>query len=572
MRSALLVTGIATAIVVLMPGIVVVGFLFLIIPGLILALVPTVFLYLASTALIRRFIGSGRGVLPTVVALGISLAIGWAVVQPFRAKALSDWQAAQRPDVAPDAPIALSGRVRVETIGSRYRKDSAIACDYLCAAILELPGVRSVSVVRDETGVTFALRDPGAQSGPGAFPDDPGQLYQKLGYPGNYDARKRAGRALEARWALRLATNYRLSAEPLVDGADWTLRSFYEGQRRGLRVWRAEIVDANSTARYRASVVRHRVLERIFHFGFEGGSSADGFAGAGFNIGRQSVRSGDARLESDTQGALLNAIQLPPPIVGADTVERLKEEVRAMLADPAATPGRIALATRWLSLFWFDAAPDDHALIAKVVADPRVRDVRESIKHVFKSGEVPMALRDAYATRILMEHTPGNDRAYFARELAEFPAGAFADPEPVHRAVWENREIREDAAPFLERLADQGGPDAALALLRALDETLELDHWYQRRTAMAAIRAGFIRLGPAGSAAAPRIRELFLRRPSPIMNNANEAQEWRLALARIGVPISELPFFANQSATMIADMQQRVADRLRRYDEKHQQP
>ena len=80
-----------------------------------------------------------------------------------------------------------------------------------------------------------------------------------------------------------------------------------------------------------------------------------------------------------------------------------------------------------------------------------------------------------------------------------------------------------------------------------LDTAIGLPHWRDRRSLIVGIREAFIRLGPQASAATPRIRELFLRRPSPITSNAGDATQWRFALARMGVQIEDLPVFPNQS-------------------------
>ena len=79
------------------------------------------------------------------------------------------------------------------------------------------------------------------------------------------------------------------------------------------------------------------------------------------------------------------------------------------------------------------------------------------------------------------------------------------------------------------------------------------------------IRAAMVRLGPEASTAVPRINELFLSRPSPIMNNASDAERWRFALARMGVALQDLPVLPNQSPQDVERNLRRVADRLQKY-------
>jgi hypothetical protein len=65
----------------------------------------------------------------------------------------------------------------------------------------------------------------------------------------------------------------------------------------------------------------------------------------------------------------------------------------------------------------------------------------------------------------------------------------------------------------------------------------------------------------------PQIRDLFLRRPSPIMNNYGDANQWRFALARMGVAIEDLPVLPTQTPQSAEKERQRVAEQLRRYAE-----
>ena len=67
----------------------------------------------------------------------------------------------------------------------------------------------------------------------------------------------------------------------------------------------------------------------------------------------------------------------------------------------------------------------------------------------------------------------------------------------------------------------------------------------------------------------PRIRELFLSRPSPIMNNSGDADQWRFALARMGVAIEDLPVFPNQSPQSFERDLRQVADKMRRYEQEN---
>jgi hypothetical protein len=100
-----------------------------------------------------------------------------------------------------------------------------------------------------------------------------------------------------------------------------------------------------------------------------------------------------------------------------------------------------------------------------------------------------------------------------------------------------------------------------------LDTAIALPHWNDRRSMVQGIREALVRLGPQATSAAPRIHELFLRRPSPIMNNARDADEWRFALARMGVALKDLPVFPGQSPQSVEQNLRQVSSKLQRYEQ-----
>ncbi len=298
----------------------------------------------------------------------------------------------------------------------------------------------------------------------------------------------------------------------------------------------------------------------MFYLGFHATMSGN----SSFHIGRQIMESGQKTLKPEA--ALLQAIRFAVPTCDAASLAMLREQAIRALDDPAASPVRIDLARRHLGLFFFDAQEADHALIARIVADRRVRDIETQIRNVFSKDKTPAAMRDAYLKRIAMDDTSARLRHWLAERLAGYPSGTFSHPNETYRAIWKSPEIYQDAAPLIATLADLG-PDLAMPKLNEiLDSALELPHWHERRSLIDGIRTAFIRLGPQASAAAPQIRELYLRRPSPIMNNAGEADQWRFALARMGVALDDLPVFPNQSPQSVQRNIRQVSDKLSRYE------
>jgi hypothetical protein len=66
-----------------------------------------------------------------------------------------------------------------------------------------------------------------------------------------------------------------------------------------------------------------------------------------------------------------------------------------------------------------------------------------------------------------------------------------------------------------------------------------------------------------------RAIELFLRRPSPITNNAGDSDQWRFTLARMGVAIEDLPVFPSQSPASVERNLRQVANKLERYEKEN---
>src|SRR6476469_4254929 len=152
-KKTLWVSGILAAIAVFMPGSVVLGMYMGILPGLVLAVAPTIFLYMAAFALLRNGL---RRSLPTrgrivinAAAAGLIVAVGFALAAPAALAGQRAVAAATKNDVTPLQPLTIEGDVRLDRFGdglSPFCRPKREACDALCAALLDTPGVRSVTI------------------------------------------------------------------------------------------------------------------------------------------------------------------------------------------------------------------------------------------------------------------------------------------------------------------------------------------------------------------------------------------------------------------------------------------
>ncbi len=567
----LILTGVTAAVSLCCPMLIVLGFVALIIPGVVLLSAPTIFVYLATTLGLQRMLSKkyGRGAFPIAIVLAVGL--GWLVMLPIRSSAISEFRAELIPDILPDRSITLRGKVYVEN-SELYR---APECDYLCTMLLDLPGVESVTIENTNSNngksnhcvAAFALVRPGADADPGVFPSNPGQLIRK--HPGllrqvNVGELQETEKSLEADWAIRLAGAERISVvEPTsAEEADWILRLVSTRNKKSPRIERVEIVRAGNDVQYRRSHVRHFVPGRMFYFGFDVQMGAGTISGASFGLGGSTWKSSGQRF--DLEPKLLEAIEVPRFADLDHTRERLRTEVQLVIDDPGASPARLELTRRWLSLFFFDATEDDYALIARVVGDQRVKDIASPIENLFSISKTPIELSNAYARRITFDDATEKERSLLAKALASMPPGTFANPDPAHLAIWTRPELYEQAGPILSRLADLGAQRAMPMLNDALDHVLSKDNWNQRRAMVEGIREAYASLGPAAKQDAEKISSLILQRPSPITSGFKDVQAWRLTLARMGVSIDALPFFPHSSQQQIDRIKSEIRDRLQR--------
>ncbi|MGB7343845.1 MAG: hypothetical protein WBD20_06515 [Pirellulaceae bacterium] len=572
MKYALIITGVLAGLVIAIPDLVMIGYVAFIVPGLILTAIPTIFVYLAATAVIRRLLPISSSMTATAVAFGIAMLLGWAVMQPFRWTAIAAYHADELPDALPGGAIELDGQVRLERLDQRRTPE----CDYLGLALLDSPRVQSLTTVTAGRGLASETRSVAAyalvaakdDSAASIFPHEPGQIVREYPPLGQANRGKKflpAIKAVEANWALRLRGNERLREVDAIEAteADWVIRIESRSKDRTSVLRRITILDSARTVRFRKSYRKQAVPARMFCFGFHGSMSGS----ASFHIGHQVLRSGERSLKPES--ALLEALKFSVPRCDATILAQLRRQTVQALDDPDATPARLGLARRYLGLIFFNANAKDHELIARIVADERVRDIETPIKNVFSRDKTPAAMRDAYVDRIYMDHTSASLRHWLAERLASFPPGTFANPDAKLLAIWDSPEIYQQAAPLIATLADLG-PDRAMPKINEmLDTSLALPHWRDRNSTIDGIRAALIRLGPQASAAAPRIRELFLSRPSPIMNNSSDADQWRFALARMGVAIEDLPVLPNQSPKSVERNLRQVSDKMRRYEQEN---
>lgn len=571
-RTALIVSGVLAFIALAAPGLVVLGFFLLIIPGLILSLAPTVFVYLLLIAIIRWILPIPPGIGGWIASIALAAAIGWLATMPMRQLETLRWRAHITPEVTPAAPIALSGDVLLETPPPFRRKRDGSGCDYLCAALLDTPGIASV-IVRDEQGSRrFHLVARGTAPDAGLRPDAPEDISNlfdtidqkaggKRGMIRPFEQTKAMREAIAAQWTLRLNTRQTLVAEPVGEDVrhDWAIRIIREDKRGDPDVRRVEVVDRTGKVRLRKSLVTHRIFADFFAFDFVGG-----IENAHFAIARKTLSTGSRYQTFNAPYELASHIVLARPSAPADAKVALRDAVFAALDNPAATPASLLAARDWLKLLGYNLSAEDQPLAVRMADDRRVPDVARLFYQVLNE-EAPVEFRRGFAARIVDPRTSADDRGHYARWLARMPVGTFANPTADERAIWADPRLYTDASPFLARLADIGEPGLRRMMV-LIQEAAAIDSWPKRRPLVREVRRGFARMGTAAKPALAVVLPLYRLRPSPLMNEWRERQLWQMTLVRMGLPIDQMPYPDSFRPEQIAKEQKETLEAVRRYD------
>jgi hypothetical protein len=572
-KTALIVSGVLALIALASPSLVILGFFLLIIPGLILSLAPTVFIYLLLIAIIRAILPLPSGVAGWVIPVLLAAIVGWAATLPMREFETLRWRAQLKPEVVPAQPVKLGGDIRLTLPPPFRRKTDAATCGDLCAALLDTPGITSVTVSDGGAARRFRLVPKGSVPDTGVRPVDPQNIlnvfdridararHAKSGMVRQFEETRAMQAAIAAEWTLRLNTRQTLVAEPVGNDLkpDWTIEIGNQSKRGDPKVERVEVRDRDGKVRLRRSLVTHRIFADFFAFAFVGGID-----NARWEIARKTLSSGARYASFDAPFELLSHVVVARPAAPANAEETLRQAVIAALDNPNAGPEELLAARDWLQRLGFKLKPEDQPLAVRIVEDRRVPDVAKLLYDVINE-QAPVEFRNGFAARIVDPRTSANDRGYYARWLARMPVGTFAEPTAEERAIWADPRLYSEAAPFLERLADTGEPGLHRMIV-LVQEAAAIDSWRRREPLVRGLRRGFARMGRAASPALPVVLPLFAQRGSPLMNDWRERQRWQVALVRMGLPIEQLPFSDNFTPEQIARDRRETLEAAARYD------
>ena len=559
-RTVLWVSGLLTLIAVAIPQLVFFGFLLLIIPGLILLIAPTVFLYTATFAIVRRRLPVTRPRAKNLIAAVITLGLGVAVTLPMSLPVRQAFHQATKGNVRPHDRVVLRGDVlldsdRTPTEGRDF--DWRVPCHALCAALLDTPGVTSVTLAgTDDHGgnavkpISYRLVPRGEAGSGGVAPKKPEQILQYLpekqvtGVPEVViAARKARENAVISHWALRLANEVTLSIVPPPRHHDLTIKMTTASghEAHGIFVKQLDVRDRDGRALLRREYANVEVV--VVPLALE---PNDLLGRPSWRLARTTLQSGDFAGGEPIKVLFDETTLARPPEPGdgaaggrRDDVIGMHDRLAAALLQSGAQPD-LALATPWLAtLDWFSKKNVDYELLGKLIADARVTDLRPLFDNV--RAPVHPVLRGAIIARLADPATSPEMRSGLD-DLARLMApGTFLVPTPDETALLHDQSMRLNLPHLVERLSDQGQAGVP-ELVRILQADVRVEPWRKREPIVEAVCRAFVRLGPDAAGALPAVLKLFNQPDTPLADDSSHRSWWRIAMVRMGLPIEQVPF------------------------------
>jgi hypothetical protein len=559
-RTVLWVSGLLALIAVEIPALVGIGVFLLVLPGLILGLAPTVFLYTATFAIVRRLLPITHVVALNLIAAFITLGLGVLATLPMALAGQWAFNRAATGDVVPHDRVVIRGNVLLnndQTPIERIAEGRRVPCDALCAALLDTPGVSTVTIAgADFRGsvvkpISYRLVPKGeARSNNAMAPTSPEQILRYLpeksvssgpsDYMAEMAARKARENAITTRWGLPLASEVTLSMVPSPQHFDLTI-TMTSTDTRGFHrvaVKQVEVRDREGRVLLRRQhVTATRVFVPLLMFPVEP------FTSPKWELARIDLATSDRLVGINPITVLFDETTLARPPEPGDAVTSMVTSMRDRLAAALMQPGApadLSLASPWLATInWQSIKDDDIELLGKLIADARVID----LPRLYEGADrlVRAELRGAIVARLLNPATLPELRYRLDSLVRYMPPGTFAVPTPDELALLRDQPLRLNAPGLVERLADQGKAGVP-ELVRILQEDVRVEPWAKRMWILAAVRRALIRLGPDAAGALPAVIELFDQPDTPLANSSDEMRDWRVAVVRMGRPIEDVPF------------------------------
>jgi hypothetical protein len=586
-KTALWITGVLAAIALIFRGAVLIGLYLGILPGIILAVAPTLFLYTAVFAVLRTVVYARtsirRSIALNAIAVALTVALGLATAAPVALAGRRAFAAAIEDEVTPAQSVRLAGDVLLEcernawSLRGRPPKD---ACEALCAALLDTPGVRSVTIrYIDSSGApvtsgTYRIVPKAQSAGATLMPADPSKIVEHLpdpdrgkrSGPGAIDqwleARKALQASITAKWALRLGNTESLIEEPALTRFDVTIaiRDIAARGAHRIGVDELEIVGGNGDVLLRRQHVTASPVAMPLHL-TPGGPMMD----RGFEVGRRQLYTQSRYFEVKPVETLFERTTLARPVVDEKLVARLRENLAAPTPAAGSAENGTMVAPWLATLDWAHLSDKDVDVLAKLIADPRTTGLDRLYDGYAR--DVSPRLRRPIAIRLLEVSTSDRLRSTLNTLVRNMPPGTYAELLPEEQALLANQSLRLRSSALVARLSDQGAK-AVPRLVDLLNEDIRVEPSWRSRSILDDIRRALSHLGRDAASALPEVERWLDMRHSPLTNTSNDAFAWRVAIVRMGKPVEALTFPSSMSAEIVARDRERIRQQAERGPER----
>jgi hypothetical protein len=559
MQIFLIATGLLSAVIVALPFVLIFGF-FLGPLGFLLMWVPTIFLVALTFHMTRAVLTYG-GVSGRERA---ALLAGAATALVFFALPLPAYWQAHRllagvvlPNVTPQAPIRLSGVVRLDPPFG--------GCDDICAALLMTPGVTAVTWpgVRGGSAMTYRL----------VPVTDPGQVVEARSFGIARVAEAQGFRRYppvdlaRAAWNLRLASGLKLVANREAAEPDITItRTRGPIHQTTSSRWslapRPGWVDMIAITDRSGDVLLRSQVAGIATPAFPLRTSVSGGLGSGtFALGwtemllsnRQAGRGpslfhsimGDERLpQLDVADLMLSHTTIARVTEDMGVTAAIRPQLVSALDNPRADAGDpgLGLASQWMnSIAGRTPLSDaDAALVERIVRDRRIVSTEGMHGALRAMGPRAVGLREILVARVVESTATRRDKDW-SRVLDALPAGTFATPLAQEQALLADVVTSRRAHTLIRRQAERGR-DALPDLLRLLETfastaTPPGENWSDTTEAIRSVRVALRRLGSEAAPALPQVEALFEKHER--LRRVRDRQ-WEVTLVSMGMPVERI--------------------------------
>ena len=539
--------GFVAGLVLTFPMLVVVGLYCLIIPGLILAKIPTVFVYLLATVIIRDKLPLRSDTHAYLVASSLTLVLSASFMSVYRIPEKWRFDRAALAELKPPQKVNLAGDIFLNWPDEIEGQESEVVCDFLCTALLDIPGVTSVTRTCKAGSATFRLGTRNA--GTLVVPNKPERLLIKFheldDEPSDHlrrfqlkEQQKQDVHSLQAAWPLRIASGEELRRDqPLTaEAAEWTIELVKKQEAGQPIIERMEIRDKDGKVVVRKSLVQHEVPSSLFRFQFGADVSKGGRPRPRFTVGTSEISN---RMADSFDGVfeLLQVTNIARPAVPQDIGNRVEKIVREVLDNPKANETQLLILPTLISQLP-NATKGEHIdNFARLLLDERIADPWQSLDSVISIEADLTPMRAGLAKRYL-DALSDDSKSWYVKKLVSLPDGTFKEPSREERAIFREALSSHDAWPFWERMADQG--PSVLPELLSLLESSRKQSPDERAKLWEGIRNVFKRLGFDAAPASPKILAMIQKSPDDFLDTRDNTIAWLITLRLMGVEEKDL--------------------------------